>query len=324
MKRQVTAWIAMLVSVPAEVWNIVTLPEGTLPLARFLLAAALAVPCYLGGLWLPGPHPLIISALLGSTTMVAITRDGWLLLDGALALVFTVALPWTIGQYRRHQRAALRSAREHAAHVRSRERARIASDMHDTLGHDLTLIAVRVAALEVAPDLSSTHRAELRQVREGANAATHRLRDIIGLLREEPDAEPTTPLGETIAELVERTASSVATAGTVRLVDELPTDLPPVVERTAYRVVQESLTNATKYAPGAAITVSCTETATGVVVQVTNPAPVDGHPVASGIRGGYGLAGLTERLRLIGGTFTAEPLRDGGFQVVATMRRDPR
>ena len=88
--------------------------------------------------------------------------------------------------------------------------------------------------------------------------------------------------------------------------------------RTAYRVVQESLTNAAKHAPGAPVEVRVRRTRAGLVVSVVN-APPSSPGTGSG---GHGLVGLAERVRLAGGTLEAAPRPDGGFAVVATMRED--
>ncbi|GHC89084.1 two-component sensor histidine kinase [Nocardiopsis terrae] len=246
----------------------------------------------------------------------------------ATALVFCTALPWLVGVYRRqhlelgaagweHARQLQHEQRLTAEQARLRERSRIAQDMHDSLGHELSLIALRAGALEMSPDLGEDHRQEVADLRATAVSATAHLREIIGVLRadSEPEPAPTAPAGESVAALVERARDSGVR---VTLVSEGPFgELPPMVDRAAYRVVQESLTNATKYAPGAPVTVWLNADDARLRVRVTNTAARGRGPVPA-VGGGHGLTGLRERVRLVGGSFTVGPHEDG-WQVYAAM-----
>ncbi|WP_223201190.1 histidine kinase, partial [Micromonospora sp. M42] len=115
----------------------------------------------------------------------------WFLLSSVL--LFAGVFPWLLGRLRRQHRALADAGLRHTQaerraeveRVRLRERARIAQDMHDSLGHDLSLIALRAGALELAPDLSPAHRAAAGELRASVAAATERLHDVIGVLREE-------------------------------------------------------------------------------------------------------------------------------------------
>jgi hypothetical protein len=180
------------------------------------------------------------------------------------------------------------------------------------------LIALRAAALEVDADLPERHRVAATELRQAAATATERLGEIIGVLRDGGSAAPTLPAHESVAELVDRAAASGLE---VRLVQEGRADLSPMVDRAMHRVVQEALTNASKYAPGAAVAVTVShKDDDAVLVQVLNSAAT--RPVPEDIRsGGRGLAGLSERMRLVGGSLTAEQKPDGGFEVVARMPR---
>ncbi|PSK96487.1 signal transduction histidine kinase [Murinocardiopsis flavida] len=299
----------------------------TLVLPTFLMAVL--VMCYLAGrrtvrTWTSVVWFLL--ALLAGAVTLAFEAEPLDSVPSAVALVLCgVVLPWLMGNYRRQrqelmfagwQRAkqAEREGRMHADDARLRERARIAQDMHDSLGHELSLIALRAGALELAKDLDERHRESAGELRAGAVTATDRLREIIGVLRDESDPVPREPADEGIAAMVERAHASGVDVRLAREGDEV--DLGPMADRAAYRVVQEGLTNATKHAPGAAVQVRVRGGDQGVRVAVRNAAPPAG-PLPFGPGGGRGLIGLAERVRLAGGTLHSGPTGDGGFEVAA-------
>ncbi|MEV4757955.1 histidine kinase [Micromonospora sp. NPDC049559] len=278
----------------------------------------------------------IFSGVGGAGLLVAAARgDVWRWLDVAVPLLFFGVLPWLAGRYAR-LRALLAAAgweraerleRERrlvAREARLRERTRIARDMHDSLGHELSLIAMRAGALELDRDLGERYRTAIGELRATSVEATERLREILGVLRDEAEAEavPVAPAGERVEELVARWRP----AGTdVELVATgTPGAVPPLVDRTAYRVVQEALTNAARHAPGAPVAVRLHHGATTLTVTVTNGSPATGappppeatSPTVSG--GGHGLLGLRERVRLVGGSLRAGG-RSGGYEVVAEL-----
>ncbi len=248
-----------------------------------------------------------------------------------LTLLFALLVPWHLGRYVRlraafaddgWERAVRLEAQQRATaeQARLRERARIASDMHDSLGHELSLIALRAAALEMDSGLGERQRGAAGELRESAATATERLREIIGVLRE--GVEPSTrPAGESIAELVER-----ARASGMRIESTLDEEgaAPPMVDRAVHRIVQESLTNVAKHAPGARVRVTVRRGQRDTTVSVGN-GPAAEQPVRGErpepVTGQYGLAGLRERVRLVGGTLRAETT-GGGFEVRAYLPHD--
>ncbi|AWS46219.1 sensor histidine kinase [Streptosporangium sp. 'caverna'] len=293
-----------------------------------------AVAAFLAGLR-PGRArsvTLVLVAVLAIAVVAVSVVPSWIELGSRFVAVVVGAamLPWFAGRFWLQYRELVRAGWERASQLereqrlvaeqaRLRERARIAQDMHDVLGHDLSLIALSAGALKLAPDLPDAHRAAAQDMRARAAAAVERLGEVIGVLREEADGAPTQPAGEGIADLVGRT-SAAGLAVTLR-VEGQADDLPPMVERAAHRVVQESLTNVTRHAPGAAAVVRVRHTATETEVLVENgPAPDTADPAPRG--GGRGLIGLDERVRRAGGSLTYRP-SGGGFTVLARLPHTP-
>ena len=221
-------------------------------------------------------------------------------------LVGTYVVPYLLGVLRRRllqQRKQTRLSVE--AQARMRERARIARDMHDSLGHELALIAVRAAGLELAPGLTPAQVRAAGEVRAAAAEATERLRQIIGLLREESDAAPLSPVDEDVADIVARARDS----GMAITLDLAPGPVPDL----ASPVVQEALTNAAKHAPAppSRSRSDRTGSSSATVRRARSTAR----------SGGLGLAGLQERVRLSGGTLSAVPQADG-FLLEVTIPED--
>jgi signal transduction histidine kinase len=264
---------------------------------------------------------LLLGLLLRDVTAAEATLNMFFF---SLMALLLVVLPWLFGRYR-SQRDLLVSAgwdlaermereqRMVADEARLRERSTIAQDMHDSVGHELSLIALRAGSLEVDPGLADRHRRAATELREAAAAATERLGEIIGVLRDPGAEAPVRPAQETVADLVERAAAS----GLDVSLHAQPVGEPaPMVELAAHRVVQEALTNAAKHAPGAAVTVRLETDGDEVVVRVANGAGT--RPGTAG-SGGRGLLGLAERVRLAGGTLSSGPTADGRFEVVARL-----
>jgi signal transduction histidine kinase len=212
------------------------------------------------------------------------------------------------------------------AEAQRAERNRIAREMHDVLAHRISLLSVHAGALEFNPEATPEEIARAaRVIRESARAAQEELREVIGVLRADPEAGPVVePPQPTLDDLQDLVQESRRAGMDVRLAVALaPHALPPTLGRTVYRLVQEALTNARKHAPDqpVAIVVAGGERA-GVRVSATNQ-PVVGRAVGHGpgdqIGSGTGLVGLRERVALVGGTLEWGPLPGGGFRLSATL-----
>lgn len=215
--------------------------------------------------------------------------------------------------------------------ARLRERQRIAQDMHDSLGHQLALIAVHTGALEVDRDLSGRQREAVGVLRNASVTAMHELREVVGILRDGIEASDGTAAAPGrggddtgraargiagIEGLVDSARAAGTSVGLKRSGEERP--LAPAADHAAYRIVQEALTNAYKYAPGASIGVELRYEPDTFVVEVLNEEPT-GEPAEDVVSGGQGLTGLAERARLVGGMCHAGPADRGGFRVAGML-----
>lgn len=314
-------------------------------------AAALAVFGYLAGrrtaLARPALHAFAGTAAAGLLITQAAHLDLWTWFAELSTLAFVVMVPWLLGRYVRQYAQLVdtgwllagrleREQRVAADRARLLERSRIAGDMHDSLGHDLSLIALRAAALEVDPSLGGSQQRAAGELRAAAGDATARLRDIIGVLRENDGAAPASPPGGTVTDQVERARGAgmdVELSG-----DGAADGLAPMTGRAVHRTVQESLTNAARHAPGAPVAVRLVRSDSALTVTVTSTAGPSGPPpgptaeagrVADAVEppggpgGGTGLVGLDERIRLAGGVLRHGPLPGGGFEVSATLPTAP-
>ncbi|MEU8180991.1 histidine kinase [Micromonospora sp. NPDC049044] len=321
--------VAVLVSRRRPLVALVLAVSGSVVDGNFVFA--IPVLSYLAGRRTASAAPavgvFVLIAAGGTALNLGLFGTGaatWFLL--ASVLLFAAVFPWLVGRYRRQQQELADAGRRHvealtreergaAERIRLRERARIAGEMHDSLGHDLSLIALRAAALEVAADLDDRHRAAAGELRASVSAATERLHEIIGVLREDGDASPR-PRGETVADLVDNARE----AGLAVRMDAASAvaDLPAMTGHAAHRVVREALTNAARYAPGAPVEVRVTRDGERVEVSVVNGAP-PAEPLPAPPSQGSGLLALAERVRLAGGTLDAGPRAGGGFAVVAAL-----
>jgi signal transduction histidine kinase len=242
----------------------------------------------------------------------------------------TVVLPAAVGAWVRTRTELLSALLERAERAEAEqqlqarkavleERARIAREMHDVVGHRVSLMVLQAGAIEMASTDPPKVRLLAEQVQQAGRRALEELRQVVGLLRTGDDGEPA-PLAPqpTLADLDDLLAGA-ADAGVEVVLDRRGNTRPidATVERTAYRVIQEALTNAGKHAPGAAVAITLDYRPAELAVAVVNRRAT--QPVAALPSGGHGLVGLRERVRALGGDLRAEPRLDGGFAVRAVL-----
>lgn len=209
-----------------------------------------------------------------------------------------------------------------AASARSEERAHIAGEMHDMLGHRLSLISIHAGALELATARKAPQlREQAELIRTTSSLAMAELREILGVLRTNPEPESLDEDTGTRTD-IENLVRTSADAGIIVTLDWSGDDLhdaDPRTRRAVHRVVREALTNVHKHALSARTRVQITVQSGRVRVQVAN-GPTTAHP-GKGTR--RGLIGLEERVGLLGGAFSAGPPPEGGFRVAADMPVHP-
>ena len=199
------------------------------------------------------------------------------------------------------------------------ERQRIARELHDVVAHSVSVMTVQAGAVRrLLRNDQIRERQALEAVEATGREALTEMRRLVGLLRKQgamPEFAPQ-PSMRTVDVLV----GTVREAGLpVELdIEGTPRELPPGVDLSAYRVIQEALTNALKYAGPARAWVTVRWLERELVLEIAN----DGRSEAGGDGGGHGLAGLRERVALVGGTVESGARDSGGFVVVARLPLD--
>jgi signal transduction histidine kinase len=311
---------------------------GAVALAALAALSPAATPAAtLGTLYVAQRRPLAIAVAAGGADVVAHLIRGLWRPNGSLPYAWWAVLVIAAGaalvgwgQGDRARQALLASLRERArraeaeqasrvAEARVAERARIAREMHDVLAHRLSLLATYAGALEYRPDAPPDQLARAAGVvRAGVHQALDELREVITVLRDDDDVDGKHPLPglADLDGLIAETRDAGTAVDVTRRVTQ-PEDLPGGLGRTAYRVVQEGLTNARKHAPGQPVRVLLAGKPGGrLVVELANPVgPAD--PVING--SGTGLIGLTERVRLAGGEIDHTISADGEFVLRAWL-----
>jgi signal transduction histidine kinase len=251
--------------------------------------------------------------------------DVWQAAIGAPLAVAGPAVAGRLVAEHRAQNARLREltaelVRERAAAERAaavEERTRIARELHDVIGHEVTVIALQAdaaaAALARAPERAAV---PVDRIRSSAARTLTEMRRVVGLLRDPEDGAEELRPQPGLADLAALVDEARAAGAEVEFVlDPPPLAPPPSLQLTVFRIVQEALTNARRHAPGASVRVRVQGADQALCVEVSSRAgAVPVRPSA----GGHGLVGMRERVRMHGGTLEAGPASDG-FRVRARL-----
>jgi signal transduction histidine kinase len=247
-------------------------------------------------------------------------------LFGGLSIVVAPAFVGLVVRHTRDQARRLRELTWHLERERERsalaavaeERTRIAREMHDVVAHGLSVVAIQADAAEAALARDPERAREpLRTIRSATAEALGEMRRLLGVLRAEGEPAELVPqpgLAQLPA-LLER-ARAAGVPAELEVVGT-PRALPGGLDLSAYRIVQEALTNVGRHAPGAPAQVRLVWDPAALHVEVRDPG--SGKPAAAPNGSGHGLVGLRERARLHGGSFAAGPAPGGGFAVTAVL-----
>jgi signal transduction histidine kinase len=284
-----------------------------------------------------GTAAVIGVLLVGHLVFSLHAKTGW----SDVAVVPWTAVAAAIGQAVRAMRAhqamleerarRAEEGREHEARRRvQQERLQIARELHDAVGHQVALISVQAGAMGYLLDTDPAKaRESLAHIQQASEAALEELRLTVGLLRQPGDQEPVEPAGG-LARLDELIASFAATGLRVTCdVTGQARQLPEAVDLTAYRLIQESLTNTAKHAAGTSASIRLAFRPGALALAVEDDGPPTGgsgaHLAAGCAAGsgigeeGHGIIGMRERAAALGGWLTAGPRAGGGFRVLAEL-----
>ncbi|MEU4271741.1 sensor histidine kinase [Streptomyces sp. NPDC026092] len=272
---------------------------------------------------------LAVTVLSGALNLLLASAEGSLT-GGTIA--FTTAV--VVGVALRSSRVArtrlsaqqVLTAEERSRRTLLEERGRIARELHDVVAHHMSVISIQA---QVAPHLVENPSDELREhlagIRQNAVEALTELRRVLGVLRaEDPAAErgadAPQPTLDRLGELLDNVRAAGVTVDATTTGEPRP--MAPGIELSAYRIVQEALSNAMRHAPGARVRVEIRHQPCGLTLRVANtpPArPVDQAAAPLSAGPGHGLLGMRERTAMLGGELATGPTPEGGYEVTATL-----
>jgi signal transduction histidine kinase len=291
-----------------------TEPSLLTHLGVLALAGLQARPRVLAELWLLtlGAGVILVQRMPGLNASPDLAEMTTL---SAIVLVAAGALGGRREAQRRLAEQQRISDTERARRALLEERGRIARELHDVVAHHMSVIAIQAEAAPYRP--SEEAAASFATIRATATEGLRELRRVVGVLRadgadEDPGPQPTLDRLDALVANVEAAGLTVTVE-----VTGTPRPLPPGLELSAYRILQEALSNATRHAPGSPTRVELDYRPAALGVQVVN-GPARSQPVPSA-GPGHGVLGMRERAAMLGGELTAGPAPDGGYAVVAVL-----
>jgi signal transduction histidine kinase len=341
--RPVPAWwtVTVVMFVAAQAENVRLYEYDVVPYPWTMVGLAVqATVLLLLALRVPARTTVMATAISAAAGLFCLWNgrpSGWYQQDATVAIPVLVVAA-VVGAALRSRRLARRelveqevlTAEERARRTLLEERNRIARELHDVVAHHMSVISIQA---QVAPHLVADPTEELKEnlagIRSSAVAALTELRRVLGVLRTEdeasslPDAARHSP--QPTLDRLDELLDTVRGAGLAVTAESTGARRPlsPGVELSAFRIVQESLSNVMRHAPGARVRVEISHLPSGLGIRVVNSPPERAVPRASpgsgpGVRG-LGLQGMGERAVMLGGELTAGPTPDGGYEVTAML-----
>lgn len=329
--------VGLIVGLGFTAFRLARVPEGSVS------SVAVFIALYAVGAYATDPRRRdgVRAGVIGAgmiALVVSLLRDSeFVSLDSITFVIFSLGLnvaffvaAWMLGDASRKRaeyelelarRADLLATEreERTKQAVTTERVRIARELHDVVAHHVSVMGVQAAAARRMLDRDPLRAAEaLENVEASGRAAVGELQRLVGILRSEGAESALSPQPglEGIAQLVESTRSAGVPTHVRTIGQRRP--LPSSVELSAYRIVQEALTNVVRHAPGAETTVVLTHLADALQVEVVNGPPA-GSSDRMGPGGGRGLLGMRERTSMLGGSFEHGPVAGGGYRILARL-----
>ena len=314
-----TAWVASALSI---VGTDVVLPSHSLSASAYLPTSALVYELCLYAVTVRCKPRVTIAVAVVTVLGAAVIE--WNSFAGAFFLTLiplllgAVVRTWRSGQ----RRLAEQEQRHSGERALFEERQRIARELHDVVAHHMSVIAIQA---EAAPYKTAAPPPELvesfGEIRASALTGLTELRRVLGVLRtDRPDTAPQPSLADLGALLGSARGGGLSVTATT---SGNPVTLPDGVDLSAYRIVQEALSNAMRHAPGSRVTVQVSYGDRRLGLDIRNDArPPAANPASAGVngdRGGHGIIGMRERAAMLGGSLRAGPTEDGGFGVTAVL-----
>jgi signal transduction histidine kinase len=303
--RRVHPGRVMLITLAGGLVIQLIFPDGVFPYAGLIAIGSLAAARP------PRVSLLACAALLALTALNYFTQPSE---DATFALLLPV-VAWALGEAARNRRIAIDQASRRAV---GDEQARIARELHDVLAHSVSVIVVQASAADdVFDERPDQARAALRSIESAGREALAELRRLLAAVRPDADGELAHPqpgldrLGELAAPL---RAAGLEVA--IERADDAGA-LPAGVDLSAYRIVQEALTNTLRHAGASRAEVTVRSAPGMLELDVLDDGRGGGSPTSEG--GGRGIAGMRERATMLGGTLDAGPLPEGGYRVHARL-----
>ncbi|GAB3425159.1 sensor histidine kinase [Flindersiella endophytica] len=270
--------------------------------------------------------PLLAGILLSLNKNIPESRPNLQLVSilSALLLVLGSAVRMSARARQRLLEEERLTAEERSRRRMLEERTRIARELHDVVAHHMSVITVQASTAEYRlPDLPEAAREEFRSISDQARESLTEMRRLLTVLRSEDEATLRAPQPglDRLDDLLESAKRAGTAVSVVR--KSVPADLPEPVSLTAYRIVQEALSNVVRHASGAATALTLTGSASELRIDVVNdpppPTSSSAEPRSAPGEPGLGLAGMRERVALLGGSLEAAVTPEGGFAVRAVL-----
>ena len=269
--------------------------------------------------------PRIVASAAGGTVLAALIIQP----RTAPAALFLTVIPVLLGTVVRTRRSGTRQLaeqeRRHSGErARLEERQRIARELHDVVAHHMSVIAIQA---EAAPYKTADPPPELvesfGEIRQSALTGLTELRRLLGVLRTGGPATAPQPGLSGLDALLDSARGGGVSVTLSVIGDRFP--LPDGVDLSAYRIVQEALSNAMRHAPGSQVCVRVAYSGDSLDLEVRNDAVAEAGRAGTDDGGEHGIVGMRERAAMLGGTLFAGPVAGGGFRVAATLpvHRDP-